>query len=223
MIRTIFFSIFAFFSLTATAQRKTATEQQMERQGMVPIHAVDSTIRVSLMYTRADNFTGRVLYTDLRTAYLHPQAAKALKRAQQELKRLRPDLSLKVYDATRPMHIQQKMWDVVAGTPKHIYVSNPKNGGGLHNYGLAVDITLCDARGDSLPMGTRIDFMGRAAHIDREADLVRRGVISAEAQANRALLRRVMRAAGFQPLRTEWWHFNFKSRAEAKRSYKVVK
>ena len=78
----------------------------------------------------------------------------------------KPELSLKVYDAARPMHIQQKMWNVVAGTPKNIYVSNPKNGGGLHNYGMAVDLTLCDAKGDTLSMGTKIDYLGKLAHID---------------------------------------------------------
>ena len=106
--------------------------------------SADPSIHVSLMYARADNFTGRVLYGDLREAYLHPKAATALVKAQRRLKQLRPDLSLKVYDAARPMHIQQKMWDAVKNTSKDIYVSNPAHGGGMHNYGLAVDITLCD-------------------------------------------------------------------------------
>lgn len=42
----------------------------MERSGFVDVRSMDSTIRVSLMYARADNFTGRVLYTDLHEAYL---------------------------------------------------------------------------------------------------------------------------------------------------------
>ena len=140
------------------------------------------------------------------------------------LRRLRPDLSLAVYDAGRPMSVQQKMWNVVKDTPKYFYVSNPARGGGLHNYGLAVDLTLCDAAtGDTLDMGTRIDYMGAAAHIDREDELRCRGKLSAQAVRNRQLLRRVMREAGFKPLRTEWWHFNFKSRAEAKARYKVIR
>ena len=32
-----------------------------------------------------------------------------------------------------------------------------------------------------------------------------------------------MAAAGYKVLNTEWWHFNFKSRAEAKANYKVIK
>lgn len=39
------------------------------------------------------------------------------------------------------MSIQQKMWNVVKGTKNDIYVSNPAHGGGMHNYGMAVDIT----------------------------------------------------------------------------------
>ncbi len=215
--------------LYATAQRsdalpKSATEQAIERQGMVDLQRVDPTIQVSLMYARPDNFTGKVLYTDLHHAYLHPEAAAALRKAQAELKRLRPDLSLKVYDAGRPMSVQQRMYDVVKGTPKYFYVSNPRNGGGLHNYGLAVDLTLCDAvTGDTLPMGSKIDYMGELAHVRDEARMVRSGRLGREALANRQLLRRVMKAAGFKVLLTEWWHFNFRTRAEARARYQVIR
>ena len=210
-------------SLSAWAQ-KSPTARAMEQQGFVDIQDEDSTIQVSLMYGRADNFTGRVLYADLREAYLHPQAARALVRAQQLLRAARPDLALKVYDAARPMHIQQQMWNVVKGTPQQNYVSNPRNGGGLHNYGMAVDITLCQAEtGDTLDMGTVVDHLGSEAHIDREDQLVKRGIISPEAKANRELLRHVMRQAGFTPLRTEWWHFNLISRAEARARYKAIR
>ena len=187
------------------------------------IASVDSTILVSLMYTRADNFTGQVLYKDLNTAYLHPKAAAALHKAQQILRRSHPGLTLKVYDAARPMSVQQRMWNVVAGTPKNIYVSNPANGGGLHNYGLAVDVTIADANGDSITMGTRIDNMTRLAHIDKEDELLRQGKLTREAYNNRRLLRRVMREAGFRALRSEWWHFNYTSRANARKYYKVIR
>lgn len=204
--------------------QQSPTAKRMEQQGLVDILSVDSTIQVSLMYSRPDNFTGKVLYTDLREAYLHPKAAAALAKAQQALKKLRPELSLKIYDATRPMSVQQKMWNTVAGTKKSIYVSNPRNGGGMHNYGLAVDITLCQAAtGDTLDMGTKVDFLGSYAHIDNEADLVAKHIITKEAKKNRELLRKVMTEAGFKPLRTEWWHFNLVSRAEAKAHYKAVK
>ena len=213
----------ALVSMGCFAQ-PSATAKRMAQQGLVDILTVDSTIQVSLMYSRADNFTGKVLYTDLREAYLHLKAATALAKAQKALRKLRPDLSLKIYDATRPMSVQQKMWNTVAGTKQQNYVSNPRNGGGMHNYGLAVDITLCEAvTGDTLDMGTKVDFLGSYAHIDNEAGLVRQHIITPKAKENRELLRKVMTEAGFKPLRTEWWHFNLVSRAEAKAHYKAVK
>lgn len=217
-----FLLLFSFFVLPAKSQT-SQTEEALSRAGYVNVRELDPTLQVSLMYARADNFVGVVLYDDLHQAYLHPEAAAALVKAQKRLKQLHPELSLKIYDAARPMHIQQKMWNKVKNTPMKPYVSNPANGGGLHNYGLAVDITLCDAKGDSIAMGTKIDHLGPEAHIDTENQLVAKGIICKRAQQNRQLLRQVMRYAGFKPLRTEWWHFNFKSRAEAKRHYKVIK
>lgn len=220
--------LLAAVAATAPAQTRgkgkpSATARRMAGQGLVDIKDKVPTVQVSLMYARADNFTGRVLYSDLREAYLHPLAAEALAKAQKRLKELRPDLSLKVYDATRPMSIQQKMWDAVKNTDHSFYVSNPKNGGGLHNYGLAVDITLCRADGDTIPMGTKVDNMNYLSHIDREDELLAKGKLSREAYDNRRLLRQVMEYAGWKSLRTEWWHFNLRSRAQAKKYFKVVR
>ena len=210
-------------TITRDTVTLSATARSMERQGMVNVQQLDPTIEVSLMYSRPDNFTGRVLYDDLREGYLHPKAAQALVKAQKRLKELRPDLSLIIFDATRPMSIQQKMWDVVKNTPKYFYVSNPARGGGMHNYGMAVDISICRVGGDTIPMGAKVDFMGDLSHIDHEAQLVAQHRITAEAKANRELLREAMAAGGFSPLRTEWWHFNLCTRQEAKKFYKVIK
>ena len=215
-------SLFAVQLSQSSTTKRSATAQQLARQGYQEIGQCDPTIHVSLMYARPDNFCGVVLYHDLREAFLHPEAMRGLQKAQAYLKQLRPDLSLKVYDAARPMHIQQRMWDEVKHTSKAVYVSNPAHGGGMHNYGMAVDITLCTLKGDTLDMGTKIDYMGKAAHIDNEAALVSTHIISPEARRNRQLLRKVMRHGGFIPLRTEWWHFNKCSRAVAKKYYKVI-
>ena len=71
-------------------------------------------------------------------------------------------------------------------------------------------------------MGTKIDFMGKAAHIDNEQTLVKTKMITQEALDNRLLLREVMRYAGYRPLRSEWWHFNFRSRSEARKNFKAI-
>lgn len=209
----------------AASSRKpvlSQTARALARQGFVNVKDADSSIFVSLMYARPDNFCGVILYKDLVEAYLHPKAAQALRRAQAYLKTLRPDLSLIVFDAARPMHIQQQMWDRVKHTSHDFYVSNPAHGGGMHNYGMAVDISLCTLQGDTLDMGTKVDYMGNAAHIDRESRLLEQHRISRQALANRRLLRKVMRHAGWLPLRTEWWHFNLCSRATARKYYRVI-
>ena len=185
-------------------------------KGLVNIQKLDSAISVELMYAKADNFVGEKMY-NFSEAYLHPKAAVALKKANKLLKEINPNLHLRVYDAARPMRVQQKMWNKVKGTAQQNYVSNPANGGGLHNYGLAVDVTIADSKGDTLPMGTTIDALTPVSHIDREEELVMRGKITAEAAKNRLLLRTVMKKAGFRPLRSEWWHFNYTTRADARK------
>ncbi len=217
--------------------RRQAAGLSMERQGLVNVKAVVPSIKVALMYARTDNFCHRMLYHDLRDAYVLPACADALRKAQAELKRRRPDLSLCIFDATRPMSVQQTMWDAVKNTPQYFYVSNPAHGGGMHNYGMAVDISICKASWndaswregaakchiDTIPMGVKVDHMGVESHIDKEQELVSRGMISREALNNRRLLREVMRTAGFMPLRTEWWHFNLRTREWAKKNLKVVR
>ena len=207
----------------ADAQPLSADARRMAAQGLKNIADELPEVRISLMYTRADNFTGKVLYDNLKEAYLHPITMEALRKADKRLRELRPDLRLMVMDATRPMSVQQKMWDAVKNTNHSFYVSNPRNGGGLHNYGLAVDLTLCDLNGDTLTMGVKIDNMTSLSHIDKEDLLLKQGKISREAYDNRRLLREVMRYAGFKALRTEWWHFNIRTRAQAKRYFKVVR
>lgn len=195
----------------------------MMRMGYVDVAASDPSIAVELMYATDRNFVGSNMYVEGPTrAWLHPDAAKALLKAAAELKRTNPQLRLKVCDASRPMSAQKRMYRTVRGTAKAPYVSNPANGGGLHNYGLAVDVTLIDAHGRELPMGTPVDHLGREANIDREEQLVARGVITAAERDNRMILRRVMKAGGFKPLRSEWWHFNLVGRSEARRRYKLL-
>ena len=118
------------------------------------------------------------------------------------------------------MSVQRRMFRAVSGTHKANYVANPARGGGLHNYGLAVDITIVDQEGRELPMGTPVDHLGPEANIDAEEALVRRGVISETERQNRLLLRRVMTSAGFHTIRTEWWHFDLVNKAKARASFR---
>ena len=89
-----FISLFGLAAPTvqpaASAQPKSVTEQRMEQQGLVDITKVIPDIHVSLMYARADNFVGRVMYRDLHRAYLLPETAAALKKPKQPCKKRIP-------------------------------------------------------------------------------------------------------------------------------------
>ena len=73
-----------------------------------------------------------------------------------------------------------------------------------HSRGSTVDLTVANrAGGKELDMGTPFDFFSpRSWPSD--------GSVSAEAQANRALLAQAMRKRGFVPYNKEWWHFTLR-------------
>ena len=98
------------------AYTATATAQDIFK-GYINIEDADSTIAVNLMYAKPDNFVGEKMY-NFTEAYLHPHAAEALKRASRLLRTTHPHLRLIIYDAARPMHVQQKMWNKAKGTPQ---------------------------------------------------------------------------------------------------------
>ena len=217
--RYIFLLLLLLCNLRSNAEE---LDTWLHDRGLVDISVLDSTIRVHLVYATPDNFVGETVYTGITRAWLHPDAAQKLVTAQRLLKKEHPDLTLVVYDAARPMSVQRKMWSLVRGTDKVNYVSNPSNGGGLHNYGMAVDVTILDPAGEPLPMGTSFDFFGEEAHTNNEEALLASGKITRKEFDNRRLLRRIMKSAGFRMIPYEWWHFNACSRTEARQSYPVL-
>lgn len=208
-------------TMNMNAQQISPLEQSMIDQGMLRVQDSIPSIWVELKYATTDNFTGVVLYDNMQHAYLHPVALKKLKKAQAILKKSQPGLSLLVYDAVRPLSVQKRMFEVVKGTPQQAYVANPAKTG-LHNYGMAVDLTICDAKAFPLDMGTPFDYFGKAAAIRDEEGLVRDGLLTEKQMQNRRLLRKVMIEAGFYVIQGEWWHFNAVTLDQARRNYKVI-
>ncbi|MDR2955753.1 MAG: M15 family metallopeptidase [Prevotella sp.] len=222
--RFAYIVLFLLLSISGTAQKKsvyTGLEAYLQTQNLVNVNKLDPTIKFDLKYATTDNFTKTILYDSLFNIYLHPIAAKKLVNAQKNLKKINPGYSLLVYDAVRPLSVQRKMYKVVQNTKYAPYVANPSRTG-LHNYGMAVDLTICDKDGKPLDMGTPFDYFGAAAGINKETELVEKGILTNQQVKNRQLLRKVMVDAGFITIRGEWWHFNAVSLAEAKKSYKVI-
>jgi D-alanyl-D-alanine dipeptidase len=176
-----------------------------------------------MVYATPYNFMGRVLYEGLDEAYLVPEAMAKLRKANELLRKKRMDLHLVVYDAARPRSIQIQMWKVVENTDLQDFVANPyKSGGGAHNYGVAVDVTLVDCTGHPIPMGSEYDYFGDRSRVDLEDELIKKGEINQRELQNRQLLREIMTEAGWLVEPSEWWHFNAMPITEASERLTVI-
>jgi D-alanyl-D-alanine dipeptidase len=200
-------------------------EDYIVEMGLVDIQTVDSTIMVDLRYASTNNFLGLNLYGCLSRAYLQADVAKRLAKAQHYLNTQYPNLRLYVFDAVRPLNVQQKMWEALDSIPVNErikFVSNPKNGS-IHNYGAAVDLSIYDTEKDTLlDMGAGFDDMRKIAYPKWEDKFLETGELTKKHIQNRKLLREVMRNGGFWVLPTEWWHFNAVSRDRAKELYEIL-
>jgi zinc D-Ala-D-Ala dipeptidase len=146
-----------------------------------------------IAYATTNNFTGRPVYAR-PACFLRPEAAACLRRA---IELARPHgLRLKIFDAYRPSEAQWKLWH---HTPDPEFLADPRRGS-PHSRGVAVDLTLVDASGNELAMGTPFDAFTPLSHHGR-TDL------APAVQANRLLLLGLMTAAGWDFYRNEWWHY----------------
>lgn len=189
--------------------------------GLVDVQTLERDLLVDLGYARIDNLLGARVYGSMRTCYLQRAAAEQLARAARELRRRRPDLRLLLVDCLRPRDVQRRMWSVVAGTPQQGYVADPTFGS-MHNYGIAVDLTLATAAGEQLDMGSEVHHFGDLSQPRYEESLLAAGRLAPEHIARRTLLRAVMGAAGFRGLPHEWWHFEAMDKRLARRRYAIV-
>jgi D-alanyl-D-alanine dipeptidase len=153
-------------------------------------------IATDIRYATPNNFMKETLYP-IAKAYLRAPAANALVEVNRELEAR--GLAIKVFDGYRPYRVTVKMWEPIKNPD---FVADPAKGS-RHNRGAAVDLTLIDrGTGAELPMPTPYDdFTSRARHDFND--------LPADAIANRALLREVMVKHGFEPLPSEWWHYDF--------------
>jgi D-alanyl-D-alanine dipeptidase len=192
---------------------------------LVNIKTLDTSIHVFLRYADTANFLKIDFYDGLKNAYLNCDAAVFLCNAQYFLKKINPNYSLLVFDATRPQHIQKLMWDSLNMMPdiKFNYLSPPYETS-LHNYGCAVDVTIIDVTTNkTLEMGTEFDSFIKLSQPINEAIYLKNGRLKKEDYDHRILLRSVMQRAGFKPIRSEWWHFSICTKEEAVAKYKLIK
>jgi D-alanyl-D-alanine dipeptidase len=166
-------------------------------------------------------------YGDVSPYYLRQSVLEALIVAQAEIQRRHPDWRIQIFDAYRPVAVQQFMVDYTFAevvqsqqltpaalsenqreaiwqevyklwaVPSHNLMTPPP-----HSTGAAIDLTLVDGAGQTLNMGSAIDELSPRSHPDYYANQP-----ELPYHANRQLLREVMYSAGFRRHPSEWWHF----------------
>lgn len=148
----------------------------IQRYATIGLHPIqDERILVDLRYTTPNNFMGHVLYDTIDRLFLQREVLSRLSKCQDLLDSLRPGFRLKVYDGVRPLQVQKEMWDALDSIPvlhRGKYVSNPRFGS-VHNFGTAVDITICNHEGQELDMGAGYDDFRPIAFPSKEALFLR--------------------------------------------------
>lgn len=160
---------------------------------LISIAPPDYEVALDLAYATPRNVTGKPIY-GRAACYLHRDAAALLARAIRLAAAI--GLRFKIFDGYRPTEAQWVLWRQF---PIPDFFADPRKGS-PHSRGVAVDLTLIDAEGAELDMGTGFDDLtDRAHHGCLE--------VSPTAQRNRAILLGLMSAAGWDFYDKEWWHY----------------
>jgi D-alanyl-D-alanine dipeptidase len=179
-------------SLLFTGQ--TIFAGQRSSEPLVPVKRYAKSVVVELRYASTDNIAGRALYRKNAPCLLRKGIAKRLATAAKEVQKR--GYRLKVWDAYRPQAVQQAL---SRHAPPGDYVASGESQK-LHTWGVAVDVTLVDARANPVSMPTDFDVFTRRAQWNF------RGHPPVVA-ANLKLLQAAMGRAGFYAMEHEWWHF----------------
>ncbi len=189
-----------FSHLTDTVDYKQLNpkvHRYFEDAQLVDVSQTNPTVILDLKFATADNFTGEVLYSS-PTCLLLKIVAESLAEAVQEFESL--GYKVKIWDGYRPPKVSAKLWELM---PDARFIADPKDGGSRHNRGCAIDLTLIDAHGNELDMGTCFCHFSERSYRDYQD-------LPAEVLRNRKFLETVMEKHGFVGLKTEWWHFDYK-------------
>ena len=173
-----------------------------QQSDFVRLKDLSSDFVYELKYATPDNFLKQAVY-DCGECYLRKSTAEALVKANKAFIQL--GYRIKLFDCYRPLSVQKKMWKILPGTH---YVANPAKGS-KHNRGAAVDLTLVDAQGRELNMGTPFDFFGKEAHHTYTEH-------SKEVLENRKLLKETLNKYNFKSIYSEWWHYEYRPEMQSK-------
>ena len=171
---------------------------------------------------------------------LRSAVIKLLIEAQDQLQQRQPGWALAIFDAWRPLAVQRFMvahsiaeecrsrgLDPLTATAAALaevtaavgrFWAPPSDNPATpppHSTGAAVDLTLLDAAGAVVDMGSAIDVIGAVSEPDHFRQRADQEPQSLQRQQwlrfdqRRRLLQAVMEAAGFAQHPNEWWHFSY--------------
>lgn len=168
--------------------------------GLVLLEDLDPTFIINLKYATEENFFETAVYP-IALCAIRLETGEKLARAHEIVKE--KDYKIKVWDAYRPLSVQNKLYEMFPGTP---FVAKPPNTpitSGFrprHNNGMAVDITLVDRDGNKLEMPSEFDDFTEKASPTRQC-------MNEKAKENINYLMEVMLGLGFRIHESEWWHY----------------
>ncbi|MGZ3689206.1 MAG: M15 family metallopeptidase [Bdellovibrionota bacterium] len=200
---------------------KTIPHQEVQSHPEFTALRTISGIQIRLRYASKDNFLGRDVYKTFREAYLQKDAARMLEDAAGILLKKYPGHQLLIFDALRPRSVQRVLWEHVLKTGQTEYVADPDKGS-MHNFGCAVDLSVTDAQGRELDMGTGFDSFTKLSEPRHEPEFLASGELKKEQLENRKILRHVMTDAGFIQLPHEWWHYDAFPREIVRARFAIV-
>lgn len=196
-------------------------EKRFLKAGLIDVHGIDRSIKVDIVNSDPNkNYFRENFYYGLNKAYLREEVAMKLSLAQKYLKSQFPEYSILIMDAARPRSISRLMYDKMKGTRFEKFVANPKKGS-MHNYGIAVDVTIVDGHGKEIDMGFTPFYKSNLSIYWGYAKL-KMFDLSEKQEHNRKLLSGIMKKAGFLPLSHEWWHFNGMPKDDARKKYQII-
>lgn len=215
------FISFVFMFFISASGLANEIEKKFIEAGLVDVHHIDKSIKVDLVNSDpGKNFFRENFYNGLNKAYLRREVAQKLSTAQKYLKSEFSDYSILIMDAARPRSVSQLMYNKMKGTKFEKFVANPQKGS-MHNYGIAVDVTIVDGNDKEIDMGFTPFYKSTVSIYWGYAKLKMFDLTEGQKQ-NRKLLSGVMQKAGFIPLSYEWWHFNGMPKDEARKKYKII-
>lgn len=170
-------------------------------------------------------------YKERSPYYLRATVLKSLVEAQNQLQLHHPHWRIQIFDAYRPVEVQQFMVEYTFAEVVNNLKLNPSELSETqrqeiwqqvyqfwappsldpatpppHSTGAAIDVTLVDENGKTVNMGSAIDEISLLSYPDYFANS--KNPQEQQYHAHRLLLSNVMRSAGFLQHPNEWWHFS---------------